>query len=418
MNRRWLVPAGLAAAAVLVVAVVVAVVRGGSDETTATTQTTVATSKPVASTLAPPSLGSRPAPSSPAEQRSTDATVLAFWTPARIRAALNHPGAQGPSPASGQPKAAVPPGAGRTAKTESTLRPGESTEEKAATVRCAQPKLRRASAGYGYTRTCYRGKITAPPARMMGQLFYELPPKYDEWVCSATVAGTGNAETPGNSSVLVTAGHCMGVPAHGAPHHESNGNWQPVRNLIFIPTPVLYAWDRKSFPNEKASQRWLNAHAWLPRWYSGTHNPVGFITTSWHDTWSFPGDFAAIVMATRKIGGRNVAIGNQLGGLGVSMNGAAANRTVEPLGFPAGEPFKGYRLFECHGTSSLAEDGELGVGCDMTGGSSGGPWLADTNGDGSKEIVSVNSNGPPNVMFGPDLNVRDHWSVFDSARKT
>jgi len=37
----------------------------------------------------------------------------------------------------------------------------------------------------------------------------------------------------------------------------------------------------------------------------------------------------------------------------------------------------------------------MGVGCDMTGGSSGGAWVLRGN------VVSVNSYGPPNVMFGP-----------------
>lgn len=139
-----------------------------------------------------------------------------------------------------------------------------------------------------------------------------------------------------------------------------------------------------------------------------------------------PYDFAAIAMSRRDFGGQQVAISEKLGGFPVTMLGAGANRSVRSLGYPADKPFDYYRprLFECVAPSFLGDkrypqypSAELSIGCDMTGGSSGGPWLADTDGDGVEEIVSVNSNGPVQIMFGPNLNGRDHWPYFDAARK-
>ena len=51
--------------------------------------------------------------------------------------------------------------------------------------------------------------------------------------------------------------------------------------------------------------------------------------------------------------------------------------------------------------------------CEMTGGSSGGPWLRDTDTDGRGTIISVNSWGYSTTpgMAGPDFNTRDGGKV-------
>ena len=78
------------------------------------------------------------------------------------------------------------------------------------------------------------------------------------------------------------------------------------------------------------------------------------------------------------------------------------NQTYVSHGYPAAPPFDGQRLWTC--TSGLVYDDTsanpptMGIDCDMTGGSSGGGWIA------GGSVVSVNSYGYttlPNVMFGP-----------------
>lgn len=74
-------------------------------------------------------------------------------------------------------------------------------------------------------------------------------------------------------------------------------------------------------------------------------------------------------------------------------------------GYPADVPFDGEGLEQCHGTASddtLGGTQSQGIDCDMTGGSSGGPWFI--GGDAGGYQNSVNSFGyktQANVMYGP-----------------
>ena len=75
-----------------------------------------------------------------------------------------------------------------------------------------------------------------------------------------------------------------------------------------------------------------------------------------------------------------------VGWLGFAWN-FPRNQVWTSLGYPAAPPFNGQRMFQ--DTAPYANDGSLpgspepiGIGCSMTGGCSGGPWvlgLATTN---------------------------------------
>ena len=104
------------------------------------------------------------------------------------------------------------------------------------------------------------------------------------------------------------------------------------------------------------------------------------------------------------------------------MTGTLGFTKPRLLGFPSAEPFNGRTLFECRGTAKLVKSTkdpgpELKVGCDMTPGSSGGPWLVATTSKGFGKIISVNSNGPPNVMYGPRLSSL-HLDAMSKAQTT
>ena len=71
-------------------------------------------------------------------------------------------------------------------------------------------------------------------------------------------------------------------------------------------------------------------------------------------------------------------------------------------GYPAASPFNGEREYICDSNlghrDNSANPPTMAIGCDMTGGSSGGGWVVGNN------VLSVNSYGysnERNVMYGP-----------------
>jgi hypothetical protein len=98
---------------------------------------------------------------------------------------------------------------------------------------------------------------------------------------------------------------------------------------------------------------------------------------------------------------------------------------VQALGYPAQKPYDGQSLIGCSGT--LRPDTRTrgstveGLACTMTGGSSGGPWLADLDpATGRGTLVSVTSfsyTDEPGVLFGPHLGSAAR-SLYTSVAST
>ena len=203
------------------------------------------------------------------------------------------------------------------------------------------------------------GEITTPytqaPTSTHGKVFFTLGGS--DYVCS------GTALLSGNKSVVWTAGHCVNEGPG-----EFATNWQ------FVPA------------------------------YKDGAAPLGayvaenlFTTSAWGNSGDFSYDLGAAVVAPA--GG--TALTDRVGGRGIAFN-SARNQNYQSYGYPAAPPFDGERLWRC--TSALqtsdndANPPTLGIGCDMTGGSSGGGWIVGSN------VVSVNSYGygnQPDVMYGP-----------------
>jgi hypothetical protein len=80
------------------------------------------------------------------------------------------------------------------------------------------------------------------------------------------------------------------------------------------------------------------------------------------------------------------------------------------FGYPAAQKYQRTDLIHCRGplgSDPRMADATYGVGCNMTGGSSGGPWLSPfTSATGEGTLVSVNSYGDQgeSVMYGPKFN--------------
>jgi hypothetical protein len=198
---------------------------------------------------------------------------------------------------------------------------------------------------------------TQAPTSTHGKVFFTLGGV--DYVCS------GTALLSGNKSVVWTAGHCV---------NEGPGDF--ATNWEFVPA------------------------------YKDGTAPLGvyvadnlFTSAAWGNDGDFSYDFGAAVVSPS--GG--TALTDRVGGRGITFNSNRSQNYVS-YGYPAAPPFDGERLWTCNSplqtSDSSANPPTLGIGCDMTGGSSGGGWIVGNN------LYSENSYGydnQPNVMFGPYL---------------
>ena len=93
------------------------------------------------------------------------------------------------------------------------------------------------------------------------------------------------------------------------------------------------------------------------------------------------------------------------GARGIAFN-FPREQTFQAWGYPEGSPFDGQRSFICesaYGGDDPSPDPSgppaMGIGCDMTGGSSGGGWMI--SGGYVNSVNSFGYDSYPNVMFGP-----------------
>ena len=90
------------------------------------------------------------------------------------------------------------------------------------------------------------------------------------------------------------------------------------------------------------------------------------------------------------------------------------------FGYPAASPYDGEELIYCSGSTidDPLGSNDHGLPCDMTGGSSGGPWfLSFDEASGAGIQNSVNSFGYvilPNVMWGPYFGT-EAKALYDAA---
>ena len=205
-------------------------------------------------------------------------------------------------------------------------------------------------------------EITTPytqqPTSTHGKVFFTLGG--NDYVCS------GTALLSGNKSVVWTAGHCV---------NEGPGDF--ATNWEFVP-----AYKDGSAP--------LGVYVAENLW----------TTNAWGQQGDFSYDLGAAVVGTS--GG--TALTDRVGGRGISFN-YNRSQTYNSYGYPAAPPFSGERLWRCNSALQTSDNDAnpptMGIGCDMTGGSSGGGWIVGNN------VYSVNSYGygnQPDVMYGPYMN--------------
>ena len=204
--------------------------------------------------------------------------------------------------------------------------------------------------------TSRKGK-TAPlhkdeaPVDHIGKVFFTLGGA--NYVCS------GNSVASANKSTVSTAGHCL-----------NQGPGAFATNFVFVP-----AYKDGAAPLGK----WPAKELFAPKEWSTDGNIR-------YDT-----GFAVVA----EVDGKKLA--DVAGATGVVFN-RPRGLTYKAFGYPAAAPFTGKTLVSCYGKAgndALNPQFETqGIPCDMTGGSSGGPWFLSDGTDSPLGFQnSVNSYG-------------------------
>lgn len=297
-------------------------------------------------------------------QMATAKAVLAYWTPARMAAAIPRDlptlsvslkGARGPViPPTGQPVFA--PG------NEPGFAPGPAVRAPAK-VQGGTPETLVDAFSYPYPFNRYQVfPITVTPFaiyqnypfRTHGKLFFTLGTS--DYVCSATSVTSGEG---GNQSVVWTAGHCV--------HAGSGGAF--ATNVVFVPA-------------------YRDGAAPFGSWTAYTL----YTLVEWATNGNLKQDLGAVVVRRRVSDGAR--LGNVVGTLGLATS-LTDYQMYHSFGYPAATQsvwpytaFNGNRMWSCQAPAarrvteyhpSGAGPAPVAMGCDMTGGCSGGAWIMGFN---------------------------------------
>jgi hypothetical protein len=263
--------------------------------------------------------------------------VAAYWTPQRLRTARNVDLVLNTKPQalSAAPQASLHGAAG-------VISPAVSATSK---LSSAGARIGNALKPYDYSYPFPYSRFavstslyTSWPYETNGKVFFTDSRTGSNYVCSGTAVNSKNL------SVVDTAGHCV---VQGG----SSNNW--YTNWVFCPG-------------------YIDGSCQLGIWYE--YQPWSY------SYWSVNGlveyDLAAVVVWPNN--GWHLV--SYVGGEGIAWN-YSRNQYYTAFGYPAASPFNGNRMIECQApyATTSAPDGKgtpmTGIGCDMTGGSSGGGWL-------------------------------------------
>ncbi|GAA3766845.1 trypsin-like serine peptidase [Streptomyces phyllanthi] len=227
-----------------------------------------------------------------------------------------------------------------------------------------------------------------------GKVFFDSPK--GTMVCSATVVQ--DPAHPGKSNMVWTAGHCV--------HAGKSGGW--YRNIAFVPS---YNDSGKTAAElETATKEEVAPYGvWWGDWAQTSDQWIEQGGSTGGDGASY--DFA-VIHVTPEEGGDGKSLEETVGSaLPVDFDAPAVPqvKSITATGYPAAAPFDGETMYQCTDKpgrlSLLKSDPTMyRIGCTMTGGSSGGGWVA-AGSDGKPALVSNTSIGPASAgwLAGPRL---------------
>ncbi|MFE0179124.1 trypsin-like serine peptidase [Streptomyces sp. NPDC059002] len=240
-----------------------------------------------------------------------------------------------------------------------------------------------------------------------GKLFFDGPD--GSMVCSATVVK--DPAHPGKSNMVWTAGHCV--------HAGAEGGW--YRNMVFVPSyndSGKSVEELQNAPKEEVAPYgvWWGDWAQTSDQWIEQGGPTGGKGA--------PYDFAVIHVKPEK-GSEGKSLEETVGSaLPVDFNAPAVPQIdgMTATGYPAAPPFDGQKMFQCAdkpGRLSLSKPDPTmyRIGCTMTGGSSGGGWVAEGQ-DGKPALVSNTSIGPVTAgwLAGPRLG-KEAKGIYSAVSK-
>jgi V8-like Glu-specific endopeptidase len=251
--------------------------------------------------------------------------------------------------------------------------PGQALSNSAPVNQAAKPQPVDLKYPYPYTGGFIAyDKYTQYPHKTIGKIFFTKASDGNDYVCS------GSAVNSTNKRLIVTAGHCV-----------SDGNGKFHKNVIFVP-----AYNPN---NPKSSQR--EPYGRWSSCYLSTR-------TAWH-TKEDLGQDIGMIKACDKGSSR---LHNTVGYLGYKAN-VSRNQLWQSLGYPQAAPFDGRKLAYCRALYATSDSRKSpatnGIGCNMTGGSSGGPWIVEYTPGKTGAVNYINGlnsygyNKQPNVMYSP-----------------
>ena len=295
------------------------------------------------------------------QARAEHQRIVDFWTPERIAQAV--------------PRDFVIDGRGWRAKPDNPGKPG--------------------GGGGNSTVTGASWKGGGDVVDTTGKVLFAMGASY--FVCSGSVA----TESVTGRSVVVSAGHCV----FDETNEQFATNWMFIPNYDAAPAPLDV---QGSFCAQTQWGCWTAESLVV---HEGYATAGGFNDQAVQYDWGF---------AVMGDGGHsNTQLDAAVGSQPVSFSSVSPSTTVSAFGYPAAGKYKGNDLVYCQGpvgTDQFTDDKTYGVSCNMTGGSSGGPWFAPfDNGTGTGSQMSVNSYGYSGVksMFGPmfNSNTEDTWNT-------
>ncbi|MEU9835343.1 hypothetical protein AB0D67_27745 [Streptosporangium sp. NPDC048047] len=302
--------------------------------------------------------------------------VLGYWTPRRMAAAvpIGMPG-EVTGLLDGRRAAA---GGGRTGAFGVKDLPGPAS---AGNDRPAVSGERLAAPAAGTRRaapvTGARWVTGGSVAQTTGRVFLTIGGV--DYVCSASSVRSANRD------LVVTAGHCV---------KDGTGAW--ADNWVFVP-----GYDRGRQPYGQFTARRM------------------FVAGPWARGADDSYDVGMVALNTRD--GRH--LGDVAGAQEIAF-GAPRGRPAHGFGFPADAPYDGEHLVYCAGPvrdDPHEQTTDQGMRCDMTAGSSGGPWLTGFDAaTGRGTITSVSSfkySDDRGTMYGPYFGstVRDLHTVAERS---
>jgi V8-like Glu-specific endopeptidase len=227
-----------------------------------------------------------------------------------------------------------------------------------------------------------------------GKVFFDSPE--GTMVCSATVVE--DPAHPGKSNTVWTAGHCV--------HAGKKGGW--FRNIAFVPSYNDEGQSAEALQN--ASREDVAPYGvWWADWAQTSQQWIEQGGETGGDGASY--DFA-VIHVTPEEGSDGKSLEETVGtALPVDFSAPAVSSisSITATGYPAAPPFDGQEMYQCQDrpgrlSVSAADPTMYRIGCTMTGGSSGGGWVA-TGSDGKPALVSNTSIGPATSgwLAGPHL---------------